>query len=118
MRADHMHDQKYESHLRDAWSAYGDARLIRSVVEVSAKVSTNRVYRLHLDDGASVVAKVSSYGSYFLFREDHDRIHRTRELLQPTRWAGLLADVLTERGPTLPGRSAKVFTYYNGELWT
>jgi len=98
-RADQLLDQTYESHLREAWQEYGDPRGITSVVEVSAKVSTNRVYRLHLSDSGSVVAKVSSYGSYFLFREDHDRIHRTRDLLQSTRWAGLLADVLTARGP-------------------
>jgi len=110
-------DAKYDQHLREAWAHYGDPRLITSVVEVSAKVSTNRVYRLHLDDASSVVAKVSSYGSYFLFREDHDRIHRSRELLQPTRWAGLLADVLVERN-TPAGSRPKVFTHYNGELWT
>jgi len=113
-------DAKYDGHLRDAWKTYGDPRAIATVVEVSAKVSTNRVYRLHLADGGSVVAKVSSYGSYFLFREDHDRIHRTSELLQRTRWAGLLADVLTEReiDPSTGRPSNKVFTYYNGELWT
>ncbi|HEY4333725.1 MAG TPA: hypothetical protein VGM78_14185 [Ilumatobacteraceae bacterium] len=115
-------DAKYEDHLRAAWDAYGDPRPIASVAEVSAKVSTNRVYRLQLDDpqdrSASVIAKVSSYGSYFLFREDHDRIHRCRDLLQPTRWAGLLADVLTERQPVPPGQRARVFTYYTGELWT
>jgi hypothetical protein len=120
-------DARYEGHLRDAWTAYGDPRSITSVTEVSAKVSTNRVYRLHLDgphpDGrdengrSSVVAKVSSYGSYFLFREDHDRIHRTIQLLQPTRWAGLLADVLTVPDPRRPGHDT-VFTYYTGELWT
>ena len=115
-----MLDAKYDGHLRDAWKTYGDPRSIVTVVEVSAKVSTNRVYRLHLDDGRSVVAKVSSYGSYFLFREDHDRIHRTSDLLQTTRWAGLLADVLTERDidPATGRPSNKVFTYYTGELWT
>ncbi len=111
-------DAKYDGHLREAWRTYGDPRTISTVVEVSAKVSTNRVYRLALDDRSSVIAKVSSYGSYFLFREDHDRIHRTRELLQTTRWAGLLADVLTERGPAPAGQHQRVFTYYDGELWT
>jgi hypothetical protein len=28
--------------------------------EVSANVSTNRVYRMHLDDGSTLVGKVSS----------------------------------------------------------
>ncbi|MEO6124048.1 MAG: hypothetical protein ABIR32_10090 [Ilumatobacteraceae bacterium] len=114
-------DEKYEQHLRDAWTTYGDPRKIISVIEVSAKVSTNRVYRLHLDGGGSVIAKVSSYGSYFLFKEDHDRIHRSRQLLQSTRWANLLADVLVDRNPPierLPRQSPQVFTYYTGELWT
>ena len=33
-----------------AWSAYGDDRRIVRVEEVSADVSTNRVYRMYLDD--------------------------------------------------------------------
>ena len=115
-------DQEYERHLRDAWHAYDDPRAIESVVEVSAKVSTNRVYRLHLHGGDSVIAKVSSYGSYFLFREDHDRIHRSRELLQSTRWANLLADVFVDRRLSpierMPRRTPQVLTYYHGELWT
>lgn len=96
--------------VRAAWSDYGDPRAIREVVEVSAMVSTNHVYRLELEGGSSVVTKVSSYGSYFLFREDHDRLHQCRELLQRTRHRNLLADVLT--------RDGRVFTHYTGELWT
>ena len=41
-------------------------------------VSTNHVYRLSLADGGHLVAKVSSYGSYWLFKEDHDRLHQCR----------------------------------------
>lgn len=113
----------YDTEVREAWHNYGDPRVITSIVEVSAKVSTNHVYRLFLDDGGSVIAKVSSYGSYFLFREDHDRIHRTRQLLQGSRWADLLADVFIERGQPSQGQSqhalsARVFTHYNGQLWT
>jgi len=115
-------DAKYDDHLRLAWRTYGDPRPIQSVSEVSAKVSTNRVYRLQLDGGDRVIAKVSSYGSYFLFREDHDRIHRTRDLLQPTRWANLLADVLVERDlppiERMPRNAPQVFTFYNDGLWT
>ena len=54
-----------------AWAAYGDGRTIEGVEEVSANVSTNRVYRLFLDDGTTLITKVSSYGSYFLFVEHH-----------------------------------------------
>ena len=64
-----------------AWAAFGDPRTIVHLNEVSANVSTNRVYRVHLDDGTTLVSKVSTYGSYFLFVEDHDRLHRCANLL-------------------------------------
>ena len=116
--AERLQALQYDGEVRQAWHAYGDQRVITDIVEVSAKVSTNHVYRLHLGDATSVIAKVSSYGSYFLFREDHDRIMRTRRLLQNTRWAGLLADVFTEAPSSEPDRPARVFTHFSGELWT
>ena len=92
-----------------AWRAYGDARSIVHVDEVSANVSTNRVYRLHLDDGFTLVGKVSSYGSYFLFYEDHDRLSRCAELLQATRFQGMLADVWR--------KDDRLFTWYDQQMW-
>ena len=97
-------------HVRAAWSEFGDPRTIGAIEEVSTFVSTNHVYRIHLSDGSTVVAKVSSYGSYFLFREDHDRLHTCKQLLAGTRHASLLADVLTKDG--------QVFTAYDGHVWT
>ena len=44
------------------------------------------------------MAKVSSYGSYWLFKEDHDRLHRCRQQLHDTRYANLLADTVTKDG--------------------
>ena len=73
-------------------------------------VSTNAVFRVVLDDGSTVIAKVSSYGSYFLFAEDHDRLHRLNMLLRGTRFEDLLADSLM----TPDGRP---FTYYDGSAW-
>ena len=52
-----------ESIVRLAWADYGDPRTIMEIIEVSAHVSTNHVFRLHLHDGSHVVGKVSSYGS-------------------------------------------------------
>jgi hypothetical protein len=95
--------------MAEAWEAYGDPRTINGVTEVSAFVSTNHVYRCSLSDGTAVIAKVSSYGSYFLFREDHDRLHACHRLLAGTRHAKLLADVLT--------RDGEVFTHYDGTTW-
>jgi Ser/Thr protein kinase RdoA (MazF antagonist) len=56
-----------------------------------------------------VFAKVSSYGSYFLFAEDHDRLHRLATLLRGGPFDGVLADVLT--------KDRKVYTWYDGSLW-
>ncbi len=92
-----------------AWTAYGDRRSIRGSDEVSANVSTNRVYRLHLDDGSTVVSKVSSYGSYFLFVEDHEQLNRCSRLLHSTRFAGMLADIWS--------RDGRIFTWYDQHMW-
>lgn len=93
----------------EAWAAYNDDRVIVDITEVSAFVSTNHVYRCSLSDGSAVIAKVSSYGSYFLFCEDHDRLHACHRLLDGTRHARLLADVLTQDG--------RPFTHYDGRTW-
>jgi hypothetical protein len=99
--------------VSSAWDDFAatthDARSIVATHEVSAHVSTNRVFRVEFSDGSSVVAKVSSYGSYFLFAEDHDRLARCSSLLRHGRWAGFLADVLmVERRP---------YTWYDGRCW-
>jgi hypothetical protein len=72
-------------------------------------VSTNRVYRLTIDDGSSVIAKSSNYGSFFLFAEDHDRLHRVTELLAGTRFERFMAGTLTAEG--------RPFVWYDGETW-
>ena len=59
--------------IRHAWEDFGDERRIADIVELSAMVSTNRVYRLVLNDSSAIIAKSSNYGSFFLFAEDHDR---------------------------------------------
>ena len=95
--------------VRRAWDDYGDPRPIVDIVEVSAFVSTNHVYRVSLGDGTHVIAKVSNYGSYYLFREDHDRLHRCVEQLAATRFEGFMADVLVKGG--------RVYTFYDGLVW-
>lgn len=97
-----------------AWKALGDPRRIVEIHDTSPMVSTNTVYRLDLDapdtTGARrVFAKVSSYGSYFLFAEDHDRLFRCIQLLRGTRFEEFLAPVL--------GRDDRPFTYYDGKVW-
>lgn len=95
--------------LDAAWDAYADSRRVIGVTEVSANVSTNRVYRMHLDDGTSVIAKVSSYGSYFLFLEDHERLNTCAALLHGTRFGGMLAEVWQ--------RDGRLFSWYDRSMW-
>ena len=98
-----------ERALAAAWDGLGDPRRITGVAETSAHVSTNRVFRLTLDDASHVIAKVSSYGSYFLFAEDHDRLARLSAGLRGGRWAGFLAEVV--------GRDGRPYLWYDGERW-
>ena len=95
--------------VRAAWLDYGDIRQITAVDEVSAHVSTNRVFRVSLDDGSHIVCKVSSYGSYFLFVEDHDRLFKCQQLLASTRWSSFLATILS--------KNDRVYTWYDGSCW-
>jgi len=99
--------------VREAWAEYAsatnDARTVLRTEEVSAHVSTNRVFRVHFADASTLVAKVSSYGSYFLFAEDHDRLARCASLLRHGRWAGFLADVLVV--------DKRPYTWYDGRCW-
>ncbi len=100
--------------VRELWSGFGDPRLVESSVDVSANVSTNRVFLLRLSDGSRLFAKVSNYGSPFLFREDHDRVHRLIGGLQGTRFDEFLAAPLTK---VVTGGMERVHTFYDGSVW-
>lgn len=54
-----------------AWNAYDSSREIAQIEDISAKVSTNHVYRITLKDRNFVVAKLSYFGKYEHFVEDH-----------------------------------------------
>lgn len=102
-------DVRHRATIEAAWADSGDARRVVDMDELSAMVSTNRVFRLHLDDDSTVIAKSSSYGSFFLFAEDHDRLHRTNELLAGGPFERFLANTLTVDG--------RPYLFYDGEMW-
>jgi hypothetical protein len=95
--------------VQAAWRDYGDPRPIVDVEELSAMVSTNRVYRLALADGTRVIVKSSNYGSFFLFAEDHDRLHRCHALLEGGRYEHFLADSLMV--------GERPYIWYDGSIW-
>jgi hypothetical protein len=102
-------DARHREVVDAAWRDYADGRRVVRVDELSAMVSTNRVYRLALEDGAHVIAKSSNYGSFFHFAEDHDRLHRANQLLRGGRYEHFMADVLTAAG--------RPYLWYDGEMW-
>ncbi|MFZ9359325.1 MAG: hypothetical protein ACO3BW_07560, partial [Ilumatobacteraceae bacterium] len=46
-----------KQNVLDAWASVGDARRIVNFDEVSAHVSTNRVFRITMSDGTNLIAK-------------------------------------------------------------
>lgn len=70
--------------VKEAWLAYDNTREIVRIVDISAKVSTNHVYRVTFKDGSFIIAKLSYYGKYEHFREDHSIIDAlSNNLLSP-----------------------------------
>lgn len=57
--------------VREAWQDYDDSRKIVRITDISAKVSTNHVYRVTFEDKSFIVAKLSYYGKFEHFKEDH-----------------------------------------------
>jgi Ser/Thr protein kinase RdoA (MazF antagonist) len=95
--------------LYEAWLQYDPDDPVVYLRETSAGVSTNRVYYLALDSGRNLFAKVSSYGSYVHFRQDHARISQWIRQLAGTRYDHFLARVLL--------RNDEVFTYERDGVW-
>ncbi|HWB24617.1 MAG TPA: hypothetical protein VG738_04015 [Chitinophagaceae bacterium] len=61
--------------VKEAWQAYDNTREIVRIVDISAKVSTNHVYRITFKDSSIIIAKLSYYGKYEHFVEDHTIIN-------------------------------------------
>ena len=64
----------YETIVRYAWMSYDSSRIISKIVDISAKVSTNHVFRVTLKDRSMIIAKVSFFGTFEAFSEDHQII--------------------------------------------
>lgn len=61
--------------VKYAWMAYDSTRIIKSITDISALVSTNHVYRVKFTNGDFVIAKMSYFGKYEHFVEDHSIIN-------------------------------------------
>lgn len=73
-----------------AWKAFDDSRPINSIRDISAMVSTNHVYSVQLEDGNIVIAKLSYFGNYEQFIQDHTIINILSNNL-PVRYDNFLS---------------------------
>lgn len=88
--------------VRMAWEEFDDRHEIRRISDKSANVSTNQVYKLSFDDRQPVFAKLSEYGKYDIFREDHIIINNLANNLEAP-YENFLAKSLLKRN--------ELFTY-------
>jgi len=65
----------FDAIVREAWRAYDNTRKINSITDISAQVSTNHVYRITFEDQNIIIAKLSYFGKYEHFVEDHSIIN-------------------------------------------
>ncbi|TDB66880.1 hypothetical protein [Arundinibacter roseus] len=61
----------YPAIIQEAWSGFDASKTIVNIEDISAKVSTNHVFRIKLDNDDQVIAKLSYFGKYEHFKEDH-----------------------------------------------
>ncbi|HMP28204.1 MAG TPA: hypothetical protein PKD85_01305, partial [Saprospiraceae bacterium] len=69
-----MYHVDFETIVKYAWISYDSSRKISKILDISAKVSTNHVYRITFTDGGFIIAKISFFGKYEHFAEDHQII--------------------------------------------
>ena len=85
----------FESIITNAWNAFDDTKTIQAIEDASPRVSTNSVFKLTFVDRAPVYAKLSYYGKYEHFREDHVIINNLANNLE-TPYETFLARSLTK----------------------
>ena len=88
--------------IRQAWAEYGSKKKIKSITDISAMVSTNHVYKVSFSNRTFVIAKLSYFGAYQHFVEDHSIINELASKLGEP-YTNLLAKSLT--------KNDKLFTY-------
>lgn len=99
----------YSLIIKEAWKNFDASKTISKIEDISAKVSTNHVFRVTFDDEDLIIAKLSYFGKYEHFKEDHRLIHAlSNNLLFP--FENVLAKSLVKNN--------KVYTYRYQEKLT
>ncbi len=99
---DTMYTLDYFQIIRSAWEEFDDRHEIKGIYDVSAHVSTNHVYKISFFERQPVFAKLSEYGKFEDFREDHIIINNLANNLE-VPYENFLAQSLVKRN--------ELFTY-------
>ncbi|MCU0416666.1 MAG: hypothetical protein MUE33_05720 [Cytophagaceae bacterium] len=107
-----MDIKDYSTIIHKAWEGFDSERKITAVEDISAKVSTNHVYRIRFEEDDIIIAKLSFFGKYENFKEDHRIINALcNNLLYP--FENVLAKSLLKNN--------QVYTYHykenNSSAW-
>ena len=88
--------------ISKAWNEYGSPKIIKTIADVSAKVSTNYVFKILFTDSTFILTKLSFFGKYEIFCEDHKIINVLANSL-PKPYENFLAQSLIKNN--------ELFTY-------
>ena len=83
--------------VKKAWNQFRPEFPVASITDMSIRVSTNYVYQLILNNGEQVFAKLSYFGKYEFFAEDHTIINVLAGAL-PAPYQQFLSRSYTLRG--------------------
>ncbi|NJO02965.1 MAG: hypothetical protein HC880_15940 [Bacteroidia bacterium] len=92
-----MKNIDFSTIIKKAWQAYDGGKTIEAIYDVSANVSTNHVFKVIFQDASQLFAKLSYYGKFEHFREDHTLIHLLSKNLRPP-YENFLACSLIKNG--------------------
>ncbi|KOH46376.1 aminoglycoside phosphotransferase/kinase family protein [Sunxiuqinia dokdonensis] len=107
-----MQTLDYFQIIRRAWAEFDDRHEIKGIYDVSAHVSTNQVYKISFYDRQPVFAKLSEYGNFEHFKEDHVIINNLANNLEAP-YENFLARSLVKRNDLF------IYRYYeqNSTAW-
>ena len=97
-----MHFIDFSTIIKEAWHTYAPDTPALSINDISARVSTNHVYKINLSPRKFIIGKLSYFGKFEHFKEDHTIINKLGSKL-PAPYHKVLARSLTKNN--------EVFTY-------
>jgi len=95
--------------VRQALKEYDSTRIITNIIDISAKVSTNYVFKITFTDRNFIIAKFSYFGKFEHFVEDHTIINSLSNNL-PAPYDNFLARSL------MKGNSLFIYRFQNQML--